>query len=147
MRSGYRHYVTPSSALIAHLLTSPPITFLPSSIITHHSSIFLRRSRSRFLINIPEEDKDDPVKLVSHVETAYWFYLDLQRPEDPSLPACSMKEFMAARIHETTTNPSTHTHARVNVWITYWCCKGICYKTAAVQWAIKCSYMYIDAQP
>lgn len=50
---------------------------------------------SRFLINIPDEDKDDPVKLCSHVELAYWFYLDLQRPEDPSLPACSMKEFMA----------------------------------------------------
>ena len=29
---------------------------------------------------------------------AYWFYLDLIRPEDPSLPACNMKEFMATGI-------------------------------------------------
>ena len=54
--------------------------------------------RSRFLINIPDEDKDDPVKLCTHIELAHWFYLDLQRPEDPSLPACSMKEFMATSI-------------------------------------------------
>ena len=29
------------------------------------------------------------------MQVAYWFYLDLIRPEDPTLPACSMKEFMA----------------------------------------------------
>jgi mRNA-decapping enzyme subunit 2 len=50
---------------------------------------------TRFLINIPDEDKDDPLKLCSHIEVAHWFYLDLIRPEDPALPGCSMKEFMA----------------------------------------------------
>ena len=40
------------------------------------------------------------MKLCFHVELAYWFYLDLQRPEDSSLPACSMKEFMATSILE-----------------------------------------------
>ncbi len=53
---------------------------------------------SRFLINISEEDRKDVFKLCSQVELAHWFYLDLVRPEDHSLPACSFKEFMATSI-------------------------------------------------
>lgn len=51
---------------------------------------------SRFLINLPEDEKKDPIKLSSHLELAHWFYLDLLRPEDHSLPACNFKEFITA---------------------------------------------------
>lgn len=53
-------------------------------------------SFSRFVINIPDEDKDDVMMLCSWIEPAHWFYLDFLRPDDPSLPACSLKEFMAS---------------------------------------------------
>ena len=76
-------------------LTLPPLSLPPSL-------------PSRFLINIPDEDKDDPVKLCSHIELAHWFYLDLQRPEDPSLPACSLKEFMATSIIPTRGSTGWH---------------------------------------
>ena len=55
-------------------------------------------SFSRFLINIPEDDKDDIMKLCDHLELAHWFYLDFLRPEDPSLPGCTFKEFMATSL-------------------------------------------------
>lgn len=50
---------------------------------------------SRFLINIPDEDKDDAMRLCAHIELAHWFYLDFLRQDQPTLPACSLKEFMA----------------------------------------------------
>ena len=53
---------------------------------------------SRFLINLPEDEKKDPIKLFTHLELAHWFYLDLLRPEDHSLPACNFKEFIIANI-------------------------------------------------
>ena len=56
---------------------------------------------SRFLINIPDEDKDDTMRLCTHIELAHWFYLDFLRQEHPFLPACSLKEFMAtSRSHD-----------------------------------------------
>ena len=51
---------------------------------------------SRFLINLSGEEKRDPIKLCTYIELAHWYYLDLMRPEDAALPACSLKEFMAA---------------------------------------------------
>jgi mRNA-decapping enzyme subunit 2 len=54
---------------------------------------------SRFLLNIPEEEKNDPIKLCYHIELAHWFYLDLTRNEEPTLPACSFKEFIATIFH------------------------------------------------
>lgn len=53
---------------------------------------------SRFLINLPDDEKKDPVKLFTHLELAHWFYLDLLRPEDHTLPACNFKEFITANI-------------------------------------------------
>ena len=53
-------------------------------------------SCSRFLINLSPEEKKDPIKLCSHIEPAHWYYLDLMRPEDPSLPGCNLREFMRA---------------------------------------------------
>ncbi|XP_032220585.1 m7GpppN-mRNA hydrolase [Nematostella vectensis] len=48
---------------------------------------------SRFLINIPDEERKDVVRLCFQVETAHWFYLDFYRQERPELPACGLKEF------------------------------------------------------
>ena len=49
---------------------------------------------SRFLINIPDEDKDDAMRVCGHLELAHWFYLDFLRQDNMSLPACNLKEFM-----------------------------------------------------
>lgn len=48
---------------------------------------------SRFLLNIPQQEKEDMVRLCFQIELAHWFYLDFCRPEDPSLPDCRMYEF------------------------------------------------------
>eukprot|EP00731_Ephydatia_muelleri_P016730 Em0009g1154a len=50
---------------------------------------------TRFLINLPDEEKNDMLKLCSHMELAHWFYLDHLQPNDPSLPKCNIKEFIA----------------------------------------------------
>lgn len=52
---------------------------------------------SRFLLNLSSEEKKDPIKLCSYIELAHWYYLDLVRPEDHRLPACTLKEFMGTR--------------------------------------------------
>ncbi|XP_075542312.1 m7GpppN-mRNA hydrolase-like [Dermacentor variabilis] len=48
---------------------------------------------SRFIINIPEEERKDPIRLCFQVELAYWFYLDFYCPENPAYPQCNMREF------------------------------------------------------
>ncbi|XP_068694461.1 m7GpppN-mRNA hydrolase-like [Montipora foliosa] len=48
---------------------------------------------SRFLINIPEEERRDIVRLCFQVETAHWFYVDFYRQEHPELPTCGLKDF------------------------------------------------------
>lgn len=48
---------------------------------------------SRFIINIPEEERKDPIRLCFQVELAFWFYLDFYCPENPMYPQCTMKEF------------------------------------------------------
>nr|CAB3236384.1 m7GpppN-mRNA hydrolase [Phallusia mammillata] len=48
---------------------------------------------SRFLLNIPAQEKEDMVRLCFQIELAHWFYLDFYRPEDTSLPDCRMHEF------------------------------------------------------
>ena len=73
-------------------------TYTHSHSLTSIRTHTLTCCNSRFLINIPKEGQEDPMKLCTHIELAYWFYLDLVRPEDTSLPGCSMKEFMAASI-------------------------------------------------
>lgn len=79
---------------------SNSVSLALSGALTHSLTLSLSLSpnNSRFLLNIPKEDQDDPMKLCTHIELAYWFYLDLVRPEDSTLPGCSMKEFMAASI-------------------------------------------------
>ena len=48
---------------------------------------------SRFLINVPEEESRDPIRLLFQVELAHWFYLDFYCPENPELRTCGIKEF------------------------------------------------------
>lgn len=48
---------------------------------------------SRFLINIPEEERKDIVRLCFQIETAHWFYVDFHRQEQPDLPPCGLKDF------------------------------------------------------
>lgn len=48
---------------------------------------------SRFIINIPEGERTDPIRLFFQIELAHWFYLDFHRTENPKLRQCGMKEF------------------------------------------------------
>jgi len=48
---------------------------------------------SRFIINVPEEEKSDLVRLCFQIELAHWFYLDNDVPDNPKLPTLGMKEF------------------------------------------------------
>uniref|UniRef100_H2ZAC7 m7GpppN-mRNA hydrolase n=1 Tax=Ciona savignyi TaxID=51511 RepID=H2ZAC7_CIOSA len=48
---------------------------------------------SRFLLNIPSQEREDMVRLCFQIELAHWFYLDFFRAEDSRLPDCRMREF------------------------------------------------------
>ncbi|KAI4477033.1 PREDICTED: m7GpppN-mRNA hydrolase [Polistes canadensis] len=49
---------------------------------------------SRFIINVPEEERKDLVRICFQIELAHWFYLDFYcTEENPKLKTCSMKEF------------------------------------------------------
>ncbi|KAH7956699.1 m7GpppN-mRNA hydrolase [Rhipicephalus sanguineus] len=76
---------------------------------------------SRFIINIPEEERKDPIRLCFQVELAYWFYLDFYCPENPMYPQCSMREFTQMIFHHV---PSLQEHlpnldAILNEWKEY----------------------------
>uniref|UniRef100_A0A1B6I4Q5 m7GpppN-mRNA hydrolase n=1 Tax=Homalodisca liturata TaxID=320908 RepID=A0A1B6I4Q5_9HEMI len=50
---------------------------------------------SRFIINVPEEERKDLVRILFQVELAHWFYLDFYCTEanQTKLKSCGMKEF------------------------------------------------------
>lgn len=50
---------------------------------------------ARFLINLPEDEKEDLVRVCFQVELAHWFYLDFYLSEYPHLSKCSMEQFAA----------------------------------------------------
>merc|ERR1712080_753272 len=50
---------------------------------------------SRFLINIPSNEKNDMVRFCFQMELAHWYYIDFCRQDDPDLPACGMKAFIS----------------------------------------------------
>ncbi|XP_017793788.1 PREDICTED: m7GpppN-mRNA hydrolase [Habropoda laboriosa] len=59
---------------------------LPSDILDDLSS--------RFIINVPEEERKDLVRICFQIELAHWFYLDFYcTDENPKLRRCGMKEF------------------------------------------------------
>ncbi|KAL7304317.1 hypothetical protein TKK_0003117 [Trichogramma kaykai] len=63
-------------------------TRIPSDILDDLSS--------RFIINIPEDERKDNVRLCFQIELAHWFYLDFYcTEENPKLTKVGMKEFAA----------------------------------------------------
>ena len=59
---------------------------LPSDILDDLSS--------RFIINVPEEERKDLVRICFQIELAHWFYLDFYcTDENPKLRPCGMREF------------------------------------------------------
>lgn len=49
---------------------------------------------SRFIINVPEEERGDLIRVCFQIELAHWFYLDFYCEEDAKLPKCSLKDFI-----------------------------------------------------
>jgi mRNA-decapping enzyme subunit 2 len=49
---------------------------------------------SRFIINIPQEERKDVIRVCFHIELAHWFYIDYYCAEaNNTLPKCQYKEF------------------------------------------------------
>ncbi|XP_038069154.1 m7GpppN-mRNA hydrolase-like [Patiria miniata] len=51
---------------------------------------------SRFLINIPAEERNNMIRVFFQIELAHWFYIDFYRAEKHFLPSCGIKEFSKA---------------------------------------------------
>ncbi len=73
------------------------------NVICYIHSFIINGYYSRFIINLPEEEKIDIMKVCDHLETAYWFYLDFLRPDDHTLPACNFEEFLTTSYYIDTT--------------------------------------------
>lgn len=50
---------------------------------------------ARFLLNIPECERDNMIRLMFQVELAHWFYIDFHRVQNPSLPEMKLPQFTA----------------------------------------------------
>ena len=50
------------------------------------------------MINIPEEERKDVVRLCFQIEAAHWFYVDFYRQEQPDLSPCGLKDFTKINI-------------------------------------------------
>lgn len=48
---------------------------------------------SRFIINIPTEERSDLVRVCFHIELAHWFYIDYYCSEQKQLPKCQFRDF------------------------------------------------------
>ncbi|XP_025077810.1 m7GpppN-mRNA hydrolase-like isoform X2 [Pomacea canaliculata] len=48
---------------------------------------------SRFIINLPDEEQQDFIRIFFAIEQAHWFYLDFYCSERPELKNCGIKEF------------------------------------------------------
>lgn len=48
---------------------------------------------SRFIINIPAEQREDLVRVLFAVELAHWFFIDFYCEDYNDLHVCSIKEF------------------------------------------------------
>lgn len=49
---------------------------------------------SRFIINVPVEERSDLIRICFQIELAHWFYLDFYcAAEDEKLVVCGMKYF------------------------------------------------------
>jgi len=54
---------------------------------------------SRFIINIPEEERSDLIRIFFQIELAHWFYLDFYCQEQAELRPCGIKDFSAQIFH------------------------------------------------
>ncbi|KAI0233580.1 m7GpppN-mRNA hydrolase [Lamellibrachia satsuma] len=50
---------------------------------------------SRFIINIPEGERHDLIRVFFQIELAHWFYLDFYCQGNPDLKGCGIKDFSA----------------------------------------------------
>ena len=50
---------------------------------------------SRFLINVPEEEKHDLVRICFQLELSHWFYIDYYVPNNPGFEEGTIQEFAA----------------------------------------------------
>ncbi|OUC41702.1 Dcp2, box A domain protein, partial [Trichinella nativa] len=66
---------------------APPRSAIPTNIINELCC--------RFLFNMPEEERTDPVRACFHIELAHWFYCDHFTARN-GYPTCSLKEFIRA---------------------------------------------------
>lgn len=48
---------------------------------------------SRFIINIPQEERTNLVRVCFQIELAHWFYIDYYCSNDRGLPKCQFREF------------------------------------------------------
>ncbi|GAB1606192.1 m7GpppN-mRNA hydrolase-like [Argonauta hians] len=48
---------------------------------------------SRFIINIPPEERLNPIRIFFQIELAHWFYLDFYCIDNPDLHTCGIKDF------------------------------------------------------
>lgn len=55
-------------------------------------------SSSRFIINIPDEERQDLIRVFFQIELAHWFYLDFYCAENVELRTCGIKDFSAQNI-------------------------------------------------
>ncbi|XP_041361114.1 m7GpppN-mRNA hydrolase-like [Gigantopelta aegis] len=54
---------------------------------------------SRFIINIPEEERQDLIRIFFQIELAHWFYLDFYCAEDVELRTVSLRDFSVQIFH------------------------------------------------
>lgn len=64
---------------------------------------------SRFIINIPEEERQDLIRIFFQIELAHWFYLDFYCAENQELKTCGIKDFSAQIFHHC---PTLSGHAK-----------------------------------
>ncbi|CAH1393449.1 unnamed protein product [Nezara viridula] len=48
---------------------------------------------SRFIINVPDEERRDLIRICFQIESAHWFYLDFYSKHFPTKKPCGIKEF------------------------------------------------------
>ncbi|GBM64761.1 m7GpppN-mRNA hydrolase [Araneus ventricosus] len=64
------------------------------SYCAHIPNDLLNDLSSRFIINVPEEERVDLIRLCFQIELAHWFYLDFYCEEDTKLPKVALKDFI-----------------------------------------------------
>nr|XP_014290115.2 uncharacterized protein LOC106689574 isoform X1 [Halyomorpha halys]XP_014290116.2 uncharacterized protein LOC106689574 isoform X1 [Halyomorpha halys]XP_014290117.2 uncharacterized protein LOC106689574 isoform X1 [Halyomorpha halys] len=78
---------------------------------------------SRFIINVPDEERRDLIRICFQIESAHWFYLDFYSKHFPTKKPCGIKEFAQQifKVYEETgfdisnlINPNEYIEANVN---------------------------------